>query len=306
MAMMKSSSRNQWRKTSKIQGMWNERFSRNLGWVTQEEQLRLSKCRVGILGAGGVGGQYAEALARLGVGHFVIWDADSFSIENTNRQNECRVSNYGQNKAEVIGRLILDINPEANVEVVCENMTFDRIEGFCRKIDFYFDGLDFFEIDIRIAVFRSLREHGVPAITVAPLGTGSAGMIFTKTSMSFDDYFGFHTTDDPERRALLFITGVSPTLMQRSYLVDKVRTDFKTRRVPSLGVGVYSSTALALSLFIKIALERGVILEAPWTLHYDPYLMRLRRRYVWRGYRSFIQRVKVRIVQEILGIKNSG
>src|SRR5688572_22217908 len=74
-------------------------FSRNLGWVTESEQTQISRLHVGIIGMGGVGGQYAEVLARLGVGTFTICDPDTFSMENTNRQNQCQITNYGRNKA---------------------------------------------------------------------------------------------------------------------------------------------------------------------------------------------------------------
>ena len=45
-------------------------FSRNLGWLTKEEQTLLAGKRVAIAGAGGVGGEHAVTLARLGIQHF--------------------------------------------------------------------------------------------------------------------------------------------------------------------------------------------------------------------------------------------
>ena len=56
-------------------------FSRNLGWLTPNEQFVLSRLKVGIIGLGGVGGQYSEILARLGVMDFTLYDADTFAIE---------------------------------------------------------------------------------------------------------------------------------------------------------------------------------------------------------------------------------
>ena len=43
-------------------------FSRNIGWVTRDEQQRLRGKRVAIAGLGGVGGVHLLTLARLGVG----------------------------------------------------------------------------------------------------------------------------------------------------------------------------------------------------------------------------------------------
>lgn len=267
-------------------------FSRNRGWITESEQKILASVRVGILGAGGVGGHYAEILTRLGVQNFVIWDPDCFSVENSNRQNECRVSNYGRNKAETVGALIRDINPEAHVQTFAAAMTVAEVESFCRSIDFYVDGLDFFEIDVRIALFRKLRELRISAVTVAPIATGSAVVVFTPDSMTFDDYFGFHLTVDPVERSLLFVTGVTPTLMQQSYIAEKTAIDFANRKVPSLGIGVYSSAALAATTFLKVVLKRGPVYVAPWSFHYDPYLMKTRRRYTWLGFRNPLQKLK--------------
>lgn len=42
-------------------------FSRNIGWVTPDEQAVLRRSRVAIGGLGGVGGVHAITLARLGV-----------------------------------------------------------------------------------------------------------------------------------------------------------------------------------------------------------------------------------------------
>ena len=46
---------------------YEQAFSRNIGWVTKEEQARLRQKRVAIAGGGGVGGVHAMTLARLGV-----------------------------------------------------------------------------------------------------------------------------------------------------------------------------------------------------------------------------------------------
>ncbi|MGS0754471.1 ThiF family adenylyltransferase [Roseateles sp. GG27B] len=57
-------------------------FSRNIGWVTEAEQARLKNCRVAVGGLGGVGGNHAITLARLGIGRFTITDLDTFDWPN--------------------------------------------------------------------------------------------------------------------------------------------------------------------------------------------------------------------------------
>lgn len=275
-------------------------FSRSLGWLSESDLKLIQLTRVGICGVGGVGGSYAEALARLGVEHFVLYDPDVFEPENTNRQNECRQSNYGRPKVEVIKDLILDINPKAQVEVFQAELKHQNIEGFVRGIDFYFDGLDFFCFDIRTALFQALRTRGIPAITVAPVGSGGASLFFDRDSMSFDDYFGLHQAADHEEKAIFFSSGLTPSLMQRQYLQDRSKFRFRDKKVSSLPTGVSAATSLAVSQFIAWRLNRGRLYRAPWNLHFDPILMKFKRSYVLWGFKNPMQKLKRWLMKRIL------
>ena len=73
---------------------YEEAFSRNIGWVTKEEQQTLRSKRVAIGGLGGVGGSHAIVLSRMGIGKFTISDLDEFEVANFNRQ-------YGASMAPV-------------------------------------------------------------------------------------------------------------------------------------------------------------------------------------------------------------
>ncbi len=118
---------------------YDEAFSRNLGWVTDDEQRRLRTARVAIAGLGGVGGGYLLTLARLGVGKFSVADFDDFGLVNFNRQAGATMSSLGQPKADVLLRMVRDINPEADVRVLMSNsfgfgghnavLVFRRFEG---------------------------------------------------------------------------------------------------------------------------------------------------------------------------------
>ena len=279
--------------------------SRNLGWVTSEEQAKIASLHVGIIGLGGVGGQYAEILTRLGVTRFTICDPDYFSVENFNRQNECRVTNYGKNKAQVIAQLIKDINPQATVHVIEGALTQGQVQEFCGAIDIYLDGLDFFVLELRTQIFREMRRLGKTAITAAPLGTGSACLVFTKDSMSFDDYFGLHRTEDDNARSQMFLLGLAPSIMQVKYLRDVSQVNLGARRGPSTPMGVYSCASMVATTIMKLALDRGQVLAAPWCVHYDPYLLKIKKTYVWWGYKNPLQRLKLKLIQWVLSRRQS-
>jgi tRNA A37 threonylcarbamoyladenosine dehydratase len=90
---------------------YDRAFSRNIGWVTTEEQKALRGKRVAIAGMGGVGGIHLLTLVRLGIGSFHIADFDHFDIANFNRQVGATVSTLGKDKAGVLAAMARDINP---------------------------------------------------------------------------------------------------------------------------------------------------------------------------------------------------
>ena len=91
-------------------------FSRTEALIGKENQDKLKKAKVAVLGLGGVGGHTVEALARAGIGHLVLVDYDTYDITNINRQIGALHSTIGRYKVDVMKERILDINPDAIVE----------------------------------------------------------------------------------------------------------------------------------------------------------------------------------------------
>lgn len=79
---------------------------------------RLQNAKVAVFGVGGVGGYAVEALARSGVGTLHLYDDDTVSESNLNRQIAALHSTIGQSKAEVMARRVQDINPDCQVEAI--------------------------------------------------------------------------------------------------------------------------------------------------------------------------------------------
>ena len=92
-------------------------FSRTQLLLGKDNMDRLAEAKVAIFGIGGVGGYVAEALARSGVGSFVLVDDDKVCLTNLNRQIIATRKTVGKYKAEVMRDRILEINPDAEVEV---------------------------------------------------------------------------------------------------------------------------------------------------------------------------------------------
>lgn len=118
---------------------WNSRTSLLLG---EETEQRLRTLRVTVVGCGGVGGYAVEALARSGVGHLRIIDADDVAPSNINRQIIALHSTVGESKVELLARRARDINPEIEIVPIKDFLTPDNLEEMVGDADYIVDAID--------------------------------------------------------------------------------------------------------------------------------------------------------------------
>lgn len=293
---------------------YEEAFSRNIGWVTKEEQQKLRKTKVAIGGLGGVGGDHTIVLTRLGISNFHISDLDDYDVPNFNRQAGANMSTLGKPKAGVMEETILGINPEATVKNFDNGITDDNLEEFLEGVDIYVDSLDVFALEIRRKVFRRCYEKGIPTITAAPMGMGTAFLVFMPGKMSFDEYFNIidpsPNASEYEKEQLFndniirFVIGVSPSVQQRHYLVDRSSVNFLKQKLPSVCMGVSLAAGTLCSNVLKLVLKRGEIVHAPCGLHFDAYRNKLIK--TWRpwGNKNPIQKYMFWRVKRLLASNN--
>jgi hypothetical protein len=263
-------------------------FSRNIGWVTEGEQSRLKECRIAVGGLGGVGGNHTITMARLGVGSFTITDLDTFDWPNLNRQAGAFASTMGRPKLDTMAETLKDINPDVKLHLMPKGIDEFNIDEFLDGADLYMDSLDIFSLPIRRKVFARCRELGIPAVTAAPMGMGTAFLAFRPDSMSFEDYFcleGFTFED----QILKFIVGVSPSMQQRHYLVDDRSVNLFTKKVPSTAIGIELAAGVACANAIKLILKRGDVAVAPHGLHFDAFRNKLIKTWRPMGNRNPLQ-----------------
>ncbi len=272
-------------------------FSRNIGWITSQEQDLLKNKRIAIAGLGGVGGSHLITLTRLGVGKFNISDFDKFELPNFNRQAGATVSNLDRPKTEVMAEMALDINPELEITNFPNGVTSDNLSEFFTGVDLYVDALDFFAFEAREMVFAYCAEHGIPAITAAPLGMGTALLCFLPGQMSFEQYFQLSGKSEIDK-ILHFLLGLSPAMLQRGYLVDQSAVDFVKHKGPSTPMACELCAGVAATYALKILLKRGKVLAAPWGLHFDAYSNKLAK--TWRpgGNTNLIQRLAIHLASK--------
>ena len=78
---------------------------------------KLQNAKVAIFGIGGVGSFVVEGLARAGIGSFILVDKDEVDLTNLNRQIIATHKTIGKPKVEIAKARILEINPNAKVEI---------------------------------------------------------------------------------------------------------------------------------------------------------------------------------------------
>ncbi|MBQ9193930.1 MAG: tRNA threonylcarbamoyladenosine dehydratase [Bacteroidales bacterium] len=104
---------------------------------------RLASVRVILFGVGGVGSWCAEGLVRSGVTHLTLVDADRIAPTNINRQRMATVLTVGQSKVEVLRSILLEINPEAEIEAIEARFTDATAADFrLGSYDYIIDAID--------------------------------------------------------------------------------------------------------------------------------------------------------------------
>jgi len=105
-------------------------FSRNKGILESDV---MAQKRAIILGCGSVGSLVALELARAGVKHFILVDADIVEYHNICR-HQCGIEDVGDFKVYALKRKILNINPSTEIitfEGIVQNLSKDTLDSFC-------------------------------------------------------------------------------------------------------------------------------------------------------------------------------
>jgi len=120
------------------------RFHRQELLFGKEGQDRLQKCRVAIIGLGGLGSHVAQQLAYLGVESFLLIDKDRASDSNLNRligatENDARLEAL---KVDIAERMIKTILPHANILKIPTSFISEEALARLQNVEFVFGCVD--------------------------------------------------------------------------------------------------------------------------------------------------------------------
>ena len=146
-----------------------EQFSRTELLIGKDGVEKLKKSKVAIFGLGGVGSYVVEALARVGVGNFILVDNDIISETNINRQIIATYKTIGKPKIQIEKERILEINPNAKVEIFKEFFMPESPDFIDENVSYIVDAID--TITAKIELVVRAKKMNKPIISC--MGTGN-------------------------------------------------------------------------------------------------------------------------------------
>ena len=151
------------------EGLVPLRYIKNMGTIGPEGQARLLRSKVVVIGAGGIGGQAAELLVRMGAGALSLVDPDVFDETNLNRQNFACGDVLGMPKVEVVRDRLLEIDQD--VEVTAYRLAADagNLPDLLEGASVVVDALD--NLDDRLVLQEACSDADIVMAHGAIAGT---------------------------------------------------------------------------------------------------------------------------------------
>jgi len=163
--------------------LWDDRTRRLLG---DDACRRLAEARVLVVGVGGVGGYAAEMLARSGIGHMTIVDADNVAESNINRQLIATRNTIGEAKVTLFAKRIHQINPTADIHPMPMYLSPDNVADLLKEgFDYVIDAID--TVAPKTALLAHCMTEKIPVIS----SMGAGGRI-DPTKIGYFDLWETH------------------------------------------------------------------------------------------------------------------
>ena len=161
--------------TALAHNVFPERYIRNIHALSAEDQIKLLKSHVAIVGLGGLGGIVAETLARIGVGTMTLIDGDVFEESNLNRQVISAENNLGCSKTDSAAQRIQGINSSITTHLHSKNMDAGNAVDLLTGAELAIDCLD--TITARFLLETASKSLKIPLVSAAVGGV--AGQLTT-------------------------------------------------------------------------------------------------------------------------------
>lgn len=234
-----------------------ERYCRNLLYVSQAEQTLVKSKRI-FLGGAGIGSIIAECAVRFGFEKITIVDGDIVEESNLNRQNYCQ-KDIGRYKAEVLSERLLSINPHAEIKYFCKMITHDNVVDLLKGHDFAINALDF-KTNLPFVFDDECRSMGIPVLH--PYNFGWAGFLTivhpqgeTLSAIS-DSHIGFELKMAEYATQYCSFWQDSQTWLEN--VIQKYREEKEILPPPQLSIGSWISAGYCVSAMFRLSTGQQV------------------------------------------------
>lgn len=230
---------------------YSDLIKRNIGIISLEEQKIIKEAKVAIAGCGADGGAPAISLARLGVKRFALADPDVFDHSNMNRQEGAYHSTLGKKKAEVIAKNIIDINPEAKVDIYEDGINSENVTDFLSGANIVLEEIDYRLPSYSLLIHKNARKLNLPVFTSVSVAWNAFLFYFDPKGMTYEEYIGIEDSNNSNIKSTdIDITAFAPEIP--SYLSPDLIQDVLEEKVeiPAVDPGVRIASALLSSFCI--------------------------------------------------------
>jgi molybdopterin/thiamine biosynthesis adenylyltransferase len=155
------------------------------GISNQKELYRLT---VGVAGLGGMGGNIADALVRLGIGHLRIADPDTVEATNINRQVVANKETLGMRKVDAALINMRRLADDVEIVGYAQGVQADMVREFVKGCDIIVDEIDPVPLDRHVMLHREARKNNIPIYSAMIAGLGIHFYKFQGNEYTFEDF----------------------------------------------------------------------------------------------------------------------
>ena len=145
-----------------------QRLDRNLNWLGEAGQQRITQTHIALCGLGGLGAEVMKNCRGLGIKHYTLIDMDRVEISNMNRLPYPATS-VGKYKVEVARDFLLEAVPDAEVIVINRPVEHPTAQEALLRADLIVNSLD--DDGARLSTQILAARHLIPLLD---LGSGIA------------------------------------------------------------------------------------------------------------------------------------
>jgi len=213
-------------------GICPYRYLRNREAISLQEQLRLAKSRVAVIGAGGLGGHVILLLARMGIGTLVVVDYDVFDETNLNRQALSSMETLGKPKPETAAATVSSINPGTKVIACQVKLDSSNAPAILTGSNVVVDALD--NVQDRFLLERTTKKLGIPLVHGALAGfEGQVMTIFPDDPGLKHLYRNERAGGDKSKRpeSILGVPTLTPSLIATLEAMEVLKIILKREKI---------------------------------------------------------------------------